>query len=67
MTLSTEQHAATKVLTMADKLVDRRHAVRRAEPGETKRREVGRYEKSIDSLEEAVLEYRKAGAQPKER
>lgn len=52
----------TKVLTMADKLVYHRHAARGASSDATKRRQVGRYEKSIDNLEAAVLEYRKAGA-----
>lgn len=48
-----DEKAASKVLVKACAVVDRRKVVRGA-PKETKAREVGRYEKSLDELESAV-------------
>lgn len=49
--------AESKVVAMACNVVDRRKVVRGA-PKETKAREVGRYEKSLDELESAVDKFR---------
>lgn len=62
-TLDHNSKAASKVVVMACNVVDRRKVVRGA-PKETKAREVGRYEASLNELESAVDKYRANGGQP---
>lgn len=62
-TLPPDHPTATKVLAKACTWADRRKAAQVAPPAQ-KPREVGRYEKSMDELSEAVEKYRKAGGQP---
>jgi len=61
--LSPRNHAETKLLVKACSVADRRRAVQIATDGQ-KKREAGRFAKSLDELSEAVEKYRKAGAQP---
>lgn len=58
-----DSKAATKVITKACNVVDRRNIANGA-PASEKARQFGRYEKSIDELAETVEKYRQVGAQP---
>jgi hypothetical protein len=60
-TVPQENYAETKVIAKACAVVDKRVAAAEAPSGRPKARAIGRYEKSIDELAEAVEIYRKPG------
>lgn len=60
-TVSQGTYASTKVLAKACDVVDKRQAAAAAPSGRPKARAIGRFEKSVDELAQAVEKYREEG------